>query len=251
MMYLSYLLIDVGVNPDRPRPGRLWLRNLYRVHQRLCMAFPSHARKTSDEHFLMPFVPEDFAGAHVHIARHTGSGFLFRIDPQAGGSTVILVQSAAGPDWDYAFHNAAHFLAAPPQVKTYDPSFTKGQPLKFRLLANPTRRCSRHSTDSDGNPIDPECIGKRIPQPYAELKEWLSAKGPKCGLKLLDCDAMTVQTGYIYVDDKKNIDGKRFFSVRYDGSLEVTDPARFRDTLARGIGPAKAFGFGLLSIAPA
>ena len=44
-MYLSCLLIDVGDNPDRPRPGRLWLRNLYHVHQRLCMAFPS-ARKT-------------------------------------------------------------------------------------------------------------------------------------------------------------------------------------------------------------
>ncbi len=40
-MYLSSLLIDVGDNPDRPRPGRLWLRNLYHVHQRLCMAFPS------------------------------------------------------------------------------------------------------------------------------------------------------------------------------------------------------------------
>ena len=51
-MFLSCLLIDIGDNPDRPRPGRIWLRNLYHVHQRLCMAFPSDPRKTDDRDFL-------------------------------------------------------------------------------------------------------------------------------------------------------------------------------------------------------
>ena len=59
-MYLSCLLINVGDNPDHPRPGRLWLRNLYHVHQRLCMAFPSASRKADDPDFLRPFKPEDF-----------------------------------------------------------------------------------------------------------------------------------------------------------------------------------------------
>ena len=36
----------------------------------------------------------------------------------------------------------------------------------------------------------------------------------------------------------------------YEGILEVTNADNFRDTLVRGIGPAKAFGFGLLSVAP-
>jgi CRISPR-associated protein Cas6/Cse3/CasE subtype I-E len=34
------------------------------------------------------------------------------------------------------------------------------------------------------------------------------------------------------------------------GVLTVTDPAKFHDTFTRGIGSAKAFGFGLLVIAP-
>ena len=68
-MYLSILLINAGSNPDRPRPGRLWLRNLYYVHQRLCMAFPSAYRKNNDEHFLKRFKPEDFGNGQVHVAR--------------------------------------------------------------------------------------------------------------------------------------------------------------------------------------
>ena len=50
-MYLSCLLIDVGDDPDRPRPGRTWLRNIYHVHQRLCMAFPSRERMEADPPF--------------------------------------------------------------------------------------------------------------------------------------------------------------------------------------------------------
>ena len=39
-------------------------------------------------------------------------------------------------------------------------------------------------------------------------------------------------------------------AVELQGVLEVTDPAQFRDTFRRGLGPAKAFGFGLLVLAP-
>jgi CRISPR system Cascade subunit CasE len=38
--------------------------------------------------------------------------------------------------------------------------------------------------------------------------------------------------------------------ARFDGLLQVVDPTLFRAALATGIGPAKAYGFGLLSIAP-
>ena len=145
-MYLSCLLIDVGDNPDRPRPGRTWLRNLYHVHQRLCMAFPSAARKADDCHFLKPFNPDDFGveePKQVHVKRCSDAGFLFRIDPQAGGRVAVLVQSAAPPDWDYAFHNAGYFLAAPPQVKPFAPCFAVGQQWRFCLVANPIRTVAK------------------------------------------------------------------------------------------------------------
>ena len=37
---------------------------------------------------------------------------------------MILVQSAVKPDWDYAFHNARFLLAAPAEVKVFEPWFS-------------------------------------------------------------------------------------------------------------------------------
>jgi len=247
-MYLSSLLIDVGANPDRPRPGRLWLRNLYHVHQRLCMAFPTASRKSDDEDFLRPFKPEDFGNNQVHVRREAGAGFLFRIDPQPGGRVVILVQSAVEPDWDYAFHNAGYLLAAPPELKPFDPHFTKGQRLRFRLVANPTRRLSKHSRQADGQPVQDKWIGKRVPVPAEQLLDWLTRQSERAGFSI-DKGLTTIQPGYIYVK-KPGGEGQRLRSVRYDGVLDVVDPARFQEALACGVGPAKAFGFGLLSVAP-
>ena len=255
MMYLSHLLIDVGSNPDRPRPGRLWLRNMYRVHQRICMAFPSASRKSGDADFLQPFKPKEFGDGQVHVERATESGFLFRIDPHTDARAVILVQSAIEPDWDYAFHNAHYFLAAPPEMKQFDPRVKKGERLRFRLLANPTRRLSRNSPDAKE-----ESIGKRVPVPPTQLFEWLARKGESGGFSIQK-ESTTVQPAYDYFrkpdkehEEKSGDEGRDqkscLRSVRFDGVLEVTDGSCFRNTLVRGIGPAKAFGFGLLSIAP-
>lgn len=249
-MYLSYLLIDIGDNPDRHRPGRLWLRNLYHVHQRLCMAFPSADRISDDADFLKPFKQKDFGNNHVHIKREAGSGFLFRIDPQPNGRAVILVQSAIKPNWDYAFHNAGYLLAVQPEVKSFDPGFTKGQHLRFRLMANPTRRLSKNSLGADEQPLkDNKWIGKRVPVPADRLVEWLARRAEPAGFSI-EKETTTIQPGYIYVNKTRDGEGQRLRSVRYDGILEVTDPAGFKETLIRGIGSGKAFGFGLLSVAP-
>ena len=252
-VYLSRLTIDVGSDATRERPGRIWLRNLYHVHQRLCMAFPSEDRKSRDEHFLEPFNPEDFGQKQVRVKREAGSGFLFRVDPGPGARAIILVQSAVEPDWDYAFHNAGYLLAAPAETKQFDVSFTAGQHLRFRLVANPTRRLSKHSRERDGEPVQEKWIGRRVPVPYDQLLDWLAVwrfhPDDSPGFSPHK-DRTSVQPGYVYVNKKRDGRAHRLFSVRYEGLLEVTDPEKFRTTLIRGIGPGKAFGFGLLSVAP-
>lgn len=240
-MYLSHLLIDLGVDPDRPRPGRLWLRNSYRVHQRLCMAFPSATRETDDPDFLKPFAPADFA-QQVHVSRAAEAGFLFRVDTQPLGRAVILVQSALEPNWDYAFHNAGHLLAAPPGTRLLDQTFSEGDLLQFRLRANPTKKLSKNHTR--------EGKGVRVGL-YTEedQRTWLSRKGSQGGFHVVSCQvtpegrARGTSSGH---------DGQvkmSLLSVRFDGVLQVTDPDALLVTLHSGIGSAKAFGFGLLSLA--
>ena len=269
-MFLSRLTVDVGSDATRERPGRLWLHNLYRVHQRLCMAFPSAPRKERDPDFLAPYKPSDFPEQrhladkkntevepgvlkHVHSPRNPEAGFLFRIDPGPAGRAVILVQSAVKPDWDYAFQNAGFLLAAPAEVKVYEPGFAAGQRLRFRLAANPTRKLSQHSRERDGKPVAEKWVGKRVPVPADQLLPWLAewrVRPDEPPGFCIDKDSTTVHAGYIYVNKGREEGGQRLRSVRYDGILEVTDADKFRNTLLRGIGPGKAFGFGLLSVAP-
>lgn len=245
-MYESFLLIDLGNDPDRPRPGRLWLRNRYHVHQRLCMAFPSTSRKDEDPKFLKPYKQDDFANGQVHVERSLDNGFLFRVDPLFSGRAGITVRSAVMPDWVYAFHNAEYLLAAPPEVKPFDPRFMKGQSLRFRLTANPTRRLSSRSPDARE-----ESIGKRVPVPMDKLIDWLERKAELSGF-CIRREATTFHQGYVYIIRKPEQDnGQRLRSVTFDGILQVTDPDAFRQVLSKGIGSGKGFGFGLLSVVPA
>jgi len=272
-MYLSYLLVNTGDNPDRPRPGRLWLRNVYRVHQRLCMGFPSAECKEHDPLFLQPYKPGRFPEDHymadrkklevsedilkqVHSQRDNQSGFLFRIDPLPAGRAMIVIQSAIEPDWDYAFRNADHLLAASPQIKQYDPHFQNGELLTFRLLANPTRK-----RDKENRPAGRNNWGRRVPVPRNETEAWLTSRAGRYGFSVESFD--NVQTGYVAAFKSKEKDGdsqvadeetegrlKRFLYARYEGKLRVTAPDSIRNAIIQGIGPAKGFGFGLLSLAP-
>jgi CRISPR system Cascade subunit CasE len=228
---------------------------MYRVHQRLSMAFPSATIIAEDKDFLKPYKPESFV--HVHGQRTAEQAFLFRVDSHSGGNSVISVQSALKPDWDYAFHNAMHLLAAPPQIKPYDPHFQNGQLLLFRLLANPT--CKK---DRENRPADRNNYGRRVPVPRNEIEAWLIKRAAQYGFSVESFD--NVQTGYVAAfkgkgesDDSRSADDeeterrlKRFFYARYEGKLRVTASDSIRNAIIQGIGPAKGFGFGLLSVAP-
>jgi len=252
-MFVSTLLIDTGANPDRPRPGRRWLGNLYRVHQRLCMAFPSRGTRESDPSFLKPYDPQQFAQGQVHVPRSDGAGFLFRVDPLLGGGAIVVVLSALAPDWDYAFHNARHLLAAAPdKPRVFQVAVEARNRFRFRMLANAVSRVSRRSVHPSGGPVREEWIGKRVGVGGDEksMRRWIDRRAASCGFAV---DEITLsQPGYVYINNTHQAGpGQRLRSVRYEGLLRVTDADAFRRALAGGIGPGKAFGFGLLSIAPA
>ena len=241
-MYQSLLMIELGRNPDHPRPGRLWLRNRYHVHQRLCMAFPSALRKSVDGEFLKPFVPGDFAGGQIHVERDEDSGFLFRIDAFPNARAMIVVQSAAEPDWNYAFHNAGYLLAAAPEVKAFEPRFAEGQQFRFRLAANPTPRLRRNSPDARE-----ESVGKRVPVARTSISAG-SPEGESAGFFHQRCIHYPSVKLRLYEQEEGR--GNVSCCVLFEGVLQVTDSDAFGKASTQGIGSGKAFGFGLLSLVP-
>jgi CRISPR system Cascade subunit CasE len=192
----------------------------YELHRTLLAAFPAetiHAPRTGD-----------------------GAGLLYRLEPWGAGWR-ILVQSHGAPDWS---HLPAGYLAEPAQTKECTPEFAAGQRLAFRLRANPTKRLSAGKNG--------DLLGRRTGL-YAEDEQlaWLARKAGQHGFTVLGVQVSPSVT----VEQEKAIargDGVHrleFLSVQYDGVLEVADAAAFERAVAGGIGSAKGFGFGLLSLA--
>lgn len=73
---------------------------------------------------------------------------------------------------------------------------------------------------------------------------WLERQGSRRGFSLTVVQAEA--QGF-----SRSSHGFSCHGVRFDGVLVVTEPKAFVESVVRGIGSAKAFGYGLLSLAPA
>jgi len=188
-------------------------------------------------------------------------GVLHRVDPHPrGGPSALLVQSRVEPDWsrlpapDYALRLPGQ---ENPSVKPIDAAYdaiVAGDVLRFRLRANPTRRLDARRVSSETDHL----AGKRVALlTDDERLTWLRRKAETVGIDLLAVrqapdvlDVLVAPGGVVTGRRPGSARGLAFAAVRFDGHLRVTDPAALRRAIEDGIGPAKAYGFGLLSVAP-
>jgi CRISPR system Cascade subunit CasE len=178
-------------------------------------------------------------------------GVLYRLERDREAKVRVLLQSLVQPDFARL---PEKYLKAPPQSKTLDSIdalLQPGRKLLFRLRANPTRAIDT-KTRADGTKSN----GKRV-----ELRGedacmgWLHRKAGQHGFRILAC---RIDAG---APDPRRVNGKvegrkagsliTVASVLFDGILEVVDTALLREALQTGIGRAKSYGQGLLSLAPA
>ncbi len=161
----------------------------------------------------------------------------FRVEPlprDTDQDTVtVLVQSEAQPDWvSERLAERLNILESKQSSITWE-GLRSGQMLRFRLRANPTVKRN----------------GKRWPiVKDEELSAWLTRKLETGGSSLLD--VTIIPEGKLVGKRRGESPAKTFHSIRFEGSLQVNDVSQFKELLACGIGSAKGFGFGLLSVAP-
>jgi CRISPR system Cascade subunit CasE len=224
-------------------------------------------RDLADPYELHRTLLRGFAQGKVDTPRHDegAAGVLFRLDahPQSG-LPILLVQSQLQPDWSFLQAESMGAYLLPPDpwhdddnlaVKAPRLEFLSGQTLAFRLRANPTKRLNAGKGHK----------GKRIGLYEVDQQlDWLKRKADQSGFRLLT--AQTSRDEKIKLDDAipaklkpgdsikeeppRQMHKLEMFSVQFDGILQVTDPDRFLATIQSGIGSGKAFGFGLLSVAP-
>jgi CRISPR system Cascade subunit CasE len=115
----------------------------------------------------------------------------------------------------------------------------QGDVLRFRLVANPTvkRDGKRHGLLRE-----------------EEQLAWLARKGHTGGFTLSTGGVVVVPLGgrqsHRHDPQRGAVGLVTHVGVRFDGLLMVNQSELFVQTLEAGIGSAKGFGFGLLSIAP-
>lgn len=193
--------------------------------------------------------------------------FLFRQDTDQQGLPVFYLLSKYRPG------NIDATLTM--ETKPYEPKLKTGDTLAFSLRANPVEKIKlerteteqeQHSAQRKTRGLPEKTTKKRIhhdvvmslkkslgdeqKQGYsqAELEQqagekWLHGRAGKNGFKVLSMTAQGYQQHHF---KKRQI---KISTLDFDGVLEITDPELFiEQALYKGIGPAKAFGCGLLMI---
>jgi len=241
MIYLSRLLLD-----PRQRAVQRDLIDCQGMHRTLLRAFPGIEHGDVD------------GGAR---ATH---GVLYRVDSGYDGRVEVLVQSRIQPDWTALpspyLHDAvaSSTPATTKEVGSVYGSLRTGQTLRFRLRANPTKRISTRNVGETE-----KWRGKRVELRREEdLLAWIHRKGQEYGFAVLSVQAdagvpdVQVARGAPTHGGRGVLSGAHragrlaFGSVLFDGNLRIIDHDQFLVGIDQGIGSGKAYGFGLLSIAP-
>ena len=194
---------------ERNLSVRTDLGNIHKLHQRIMQAFPD--------------IEQDKVRADWDI--------LFRMEPD---SNVVLVQSGdeVKPDWD----RLPEGYLLDRQIKPFDlqsDHFRSGKLFHFRLKANPSKR-NKETRKTVGLHSQPDQIA------------WLERQATARGFQIQMVDV--IPTANIFGKKKGNSASIKIHTAIFQGILEVQDSDLLLTAVKEGIGRAKAYGCGLLSL---
>lgn len=169
---------------------------------------------------------------------------LWRID-YLNGQCCLLVLSHQLPDFGQLVSAYGFKDRQPPwESKPYDNLLNRlenGQVWRFRLKANPVRSLKQEGDDR----------GKVTAHVTPEhQKHWLFQRAEKEGFSLSMDAFEVVHTQWL----RFYKGGNRLVTLRtatFEGVLKVTDAAALKESLQTGLGRAKAYGCGLMTLAKA
>ncbi len=190
-------------------------KNPYQLHQALWRLFPNRDELQRD--------------------------FLFRLEQQQKSVGFhILMQSQIKPQMQ---ENTPQIMTQ----RNYDLALQPSQRLRFRLRANPikTIKDSSKGTVTKKGKVFTKTV--RVPLLQEEQQQaWLERKFED----FAQLEALLIQSEpIIYFRKSKEQRSGKIQSVLFDGVCSITDANALKQAMVEGIGPAKAFGCGLLSVA--
>ena len=160
--------------------------------------------------------------------------FLSRVESRAGGYQALLLSPAQPTPTAWG-----HW-----EIKAIPDSFLEFTHYRFDLRVNPV--ISKPVRSADGTPRP---RGRRCPIVNRdELIAWMGRKAESNGFQI-DSDHLSLAPP-VRQPFRKGRKTNVHTRVDFQGVLTVTDRDAFLHAFQHGIGPAKAFGFGMLMLQP-
>lgn len=224
-------LTRIEIN-SRRRASRELLASPYRMHGAVSCCFP----------------------------RSTDSGrSLWRVDERENG-TFLYVLSRDRPDPTIILENYGWpHIESSWQSRDYEPvidAIRDGRSFRFRLRANPVRSIKTPAGALGEGAADSETTrrsrGKRVGHlTVAQQRTWFLDRAQGWGFFAGGAErpSADVVEKKVWTFPKKGQTVTLSTAV-FEGALEVTDQDRLRRRLLEGFGPAKAYGCGLMTLAP-
>ena len=213
---------------------------------------------------------------------------LWRLESDTAHRCEVLVLTESRPAWDHLVEQAGWPDAdgGNSLIADYTPLLQRialGREYAFRLTANPVQSVRRPQKPSDtqaalldkhdanpGTAAQRGARGFRVPHRTAPHQlQWLLDRTERCGFTIptpptpapapgLTHDTPTTSAPAVTMTSRdvlrfrKHPNGPHvtLATATYQGRLCVTDTDALRATLLNGIGPAKGYGQGLLTLAP-
>ncbi|GAA3750315.1 type I-E CRISPR-associated protein Cas6/Cse3/CasE [Salinactinospora qingdaonensis] len=232
--------------------------NTHRVGARKLLSSPQvmHAAVMSS---FAEVLPSDSNGPRV----------LWRVDRNDKAEVFLYIVSPVKPDLTHMVEQAGWPSTGTWQTYDYAPflsRLSKGDTWQFRLTANPVHSIRR-------TPSEPTKVTAHV-TPRHQIG-WLLKRQESAGFRVVEKseEQRRLPEGDEYeliVRDRRNSAFHKSGSARsggrqgggerrkpvslttatFDGRLEVTDPEALRRTLTAGLGRGKAYGCGLMTLAP-
>ena len=240
---MELFLTRIELNPDSP-DARRDVANPQELHRTLSRAFPAIKER-------------DIYPVNHPTTPRKGYNLLHRVEyDRRAGTTVLLVQSGIAPKWDSLGNGYAKKIESKTLHERYS-AIENGMQMIFRLHANPSKRVARSDSSADAKYLDKEKRRRVDIRDRQGRIAWLERKGRECGFEILRLDVKepvplpgSAARGSVKFRRDRDSDQITIGSVLFEGILRVTDAESLRVALTFGVGPGKAYGFGLLSVAP-